>query len=34
MPLELAEIPQLVKIGSPVSVAADHGTAIFIRPQH
>lgn len=34
MPLELAEIPQLVKIGSPVYVASDHGSATFIRPQH
>lgn len=34
MPLELAEIPQLVKVGDPVYVASDHGTATFIRPQH
>jgi len=34
MPLELEEIPRLVKIGDPVYVAADHGTATFIRPQH
>ena len=34
MPLELAEIPQLVKVGDPVYVAEDHGTAMFIRPQH
>ena len=34
MPLELAEIPQLVKIGDPVFVASEHGTATFIRPQH
>lgn len=34
IPLSLAEIPQLVKIGAPVYVASDHGTAIFIRPQH
>jgi hypothetical protein len=34
MPLELDEIPQLVKIGDPVYVASDHGTATFIRPQH
>jgi hypothetical protein len=34
MPLELAEIPQLLKIGDPVYVASDHGTATFIRPQH
>jgi hypothetical protein len=34
MPLDLAEIPQLVKVGDPVYVASDHGTATFIRPQH
>jgi hypothetical protein len=34
MRLELDEIPKLVKIGDPVYVAADHGTATFIRPQH
>jgi hypothetical protein len=34
MPLDLAEIPQLVKVGDPVYVAAEHGTATFIRPQH
>ena len=34
MPLTLAEIPELVKVGAPVYVAADHGTATFIRPQH
>ncbi|WP_313809640.1 phytanoyl-CoA dioxygenase family protein [Sphingobium sp.] len=34
MPLALEEIPQLVKIGAPVYVASDHGTATFIRPQH
>lgn len=34
MPLELEEIPQRVKVGDPVYVASDHGTAIFIRPQH
>ena len=34
MPLALKEIPQMVKIGDPVYVAADHGTATFIRPQH
>ena len=34
MPLALEEIPQMVKIGDPVYVAADHGTATFIRPQH
>jgi hypothetical protein len=33
MPLALEEIPQLVKVGDPVYVAADHGTAMFIRPQ-
>lgn len=34
MPLALEEIPQMVKIGDPVYVASDHGTATFIRPQH
>ncbi len=34
MPLKLDEIPKLVKIGAPVYVASDHGTAVFIRPQH
>lgn len=34
MPLALEEIPQMVKIGAPVYVASDHGTATFIRPQH
>ena len=34
IPLELDEIPRLVKVGAPVYVAADHGTAVFIRPQH
>ena len=34
MPLTRDEIPQLVKVGAPVYVAADHGTATFIRPQH
>ena len=34
MPLTLAEVPELVKVGGPVYVAADHGTATFIRPQH
>ncbi|MBH1997662.1 MAG: phytanoyl-CoA dioxygenase family protein [Sphingomonadaceae bacterium] len=34
MPLALAEIPELVKVGDPVYVASDHGTATFIRPQH
>lgn len=34
MPLALDEIPQLVKVGDPVYVASDHGTATFIRPQH
>ena len=34
MPLTLSEIPELVKVGAPVYVAADHGTATFIRPQH
>lgn len=33
-PLTLEEIPQLVKVGAPVYVASDHGTATFIRPQH
>jgi Phytanoyl-CoA dioxygenase (PhyH) len=34
MPLQLAEIPRLVKIGDPVYVASNRGTATFIRPQH
>lgn len=34
MPLELDEIPQMLNVGDPVYVAADHGTAVFIRPQH
>ena len=34
MPLTLEEIPQLMKIGDPVYVASDHGTAMFVRPQH
>lgn len=34
MPLKLEEIPQLLKIGARVYVAANHGTAVFIRPQH
>ena len=34
MPLDLEKIPQMVKIGDPVYVASDHGTATFIRPQH
>jgi len=34
MPLELAEIPRLVKVGDPVYVASNRGTATFMRPQH
>ena len=34
MPLQLAEIPQLVKVGDPVYVASSRGTAVFMRPQH
>ena len=34
MPLDLAEIPQRLRVGDPVYVASDHGTATFIRPQH
>ncbi|WP_181316740.1 phytanoyl-CoA dioxygenase family protein [Sphingobium sp. AEW001] len=34
MPLTRDEIPQLVHVGAPVYVAADHGTAVFIRPSH
>lgn len=34
MPLERDEIPVMLKVGAPVYVAADHGTATFIRPQH
>ena len=34
MPLQLAEIPRLVRIGDPVYVASNRGTATFIRPQH
>ncbi len=34
IPLELHEIPQLVKVGADVYVASNHGTATFIRPQH
>ena len=34
MPLTLEEIPILVEVGARVYVAADHGTAMFIRPQH
>jgi hypothetical protein len=34
MKLTRKEIPRLVKLGAPVYVAADHGTATFIRPQH
>ncbi|MGA8705927.1 MAG: phytanoyl-CoA dioxygenase family protein [Steroidobacteraceae bacterium] len=34
MPLQLAEIPRLVKLGDPVYVASNRGTATFIRPQH
>lgn len=34
MPLELHEIPQLVKPGAPIYVASENGRARFIRPQH
>jgi ectoine hydroxylase-related dioxygenase (phytanoyl-CoA dioxygenase family) len=34
MPLALAEIPQLVRVGDPVYVASNRGTATFMRPQH
>jgi len=34
MPLELDEIPKTAKPGDKVFVAHDHGTAIFVRPQH
>jgi len=34
MPLTRDEIPELIEIGAPVYVAANHGTATFIRPQH
>jgi len=34
MPLALAEIPRLVKVGDPVYVASNRGTATFMRPQH
>lgn len=34
MPVPLGEIPALAPIGKPVFVAHDHGTAIFVRPQH
>ena len=34
MPLTRDEIPELVKVGAAVYVAAHHGTAMFIRPQH
>jgi hypothetical protein len=34
MPLDLAEIPRHVKVGDPVYVASNRGTATFIRPQH
>ena len=34
MPLQLAEIPRLLKVGDPVYVASNRGIATFIRPQH
>jgi hypothetical protein len=34
MPLALAEIPKLVKVGDAVYVASNRGTAVFMRPQH
>ncbi|MBB4615019.1 phytanoyl-CoA dioxygenase family protein [Novosphingobium taihuense] len=34
MPVPLSQIPELARIGSRVFVAHDHGTAIFVRPQH
>jgi ectoine hydroxylase-related dioxygenase (phytanoyl-CoA dioxygenase family) len=34
MPVPLAEIPKLVKVGDPVYVASNRGTAVFMRPQH
>jgi hypothetical protein len=34
MPLTLAEIPKLVKVGDAVYVASNRGTATFMRPQH
>lgn len=34
MPVPLEEIPSLAPIGERVFVAHDHGTAIFVRPQH
>ncbi|HEY6868534.1 MAG TPA: phytanoyl-CoA dioxygenase family protein [Novosphingobium sp.] len=34
LPVPLAEIPALAPIGERVFVAHDHGTAIFVRPQH
>lgn len=34
MPLALEEIPAMVKLGDRVFVAHDHGTALFVRPQH
>lgn len=33
-PLELAEIPQLIKVGDPVYVAYERGNVVFMRPQH
>lgn len=34
MPLDLTEIPKVLKVGDPVFVASDNGIATFIRPQH
>jgi len=34
MPLTRDEIPVLVKVGDPVYLADDHGTVMFMRPQH
>lgn len=34
IPLNLDEIPQQAKVGDRIFVAADHGTALFVRPQH
>lgn len=34
MPLKLEEIPEMIKVGDPVYVASDRGTATFIRPRH
>jgi len=34
MPLDLGEISLLLKVGDPVYVASNRGTATFIRPQH